>query len=109
MRKNIVVIFGAITLLSGCGGVSDEDKKIAQGACVDLIKDQFKVITYDKEHAPRVFDTYKKKGKIVVKVGYKLVEYQGDLEPYSTRLCVVDIQKGTVTSPSPLNNSEWLE
>lgn len=109
MRKKIFAIASTVALISGCGGVSDEDKKIAGDACIDLIKSQFEVIKYDKENAPKIFDTYTKKGKIVVRVGYKIVEYGGHLKPYSTRLCVVDIKNGTVTSLSPLNEGEWSE
>lgn len=109
MRNRIFAIVGAAALISGCGGISDEDRKIAEDACVDLIKEQFRVVTYDKENAPKIFDTYTKKGKIVVQVGYKMVEYGAESKPYSTRLCVVDIKNGTVTSPSPLSDSEWSE
>lgn len=110
MKKKLVAIIGAVTLISGCGwGPSKEEKKMAENACIEFIKEQFWVMTSDKEHAPKIFDNYTKKGKIVVKVGYKIVEYQGDRKAHSVRLCVVDIEKGTISLPSPLNDSEWKE
>lgn len=42
-----------------------------------------------------------------MEIGYKIVKYQDHTEPYSVRLCVVDLEKKTVTLPSPLNYSEW--
>jgi len=108
MRKIQAYIFaGTFTLISSCGGSpSKEELKIAEKACIDLIDDSIGIFT-DNKNGPKIFDSYKKKGKIVLEVGYKVVKYKGSKEPYSVRLCVVDMEKGTVALPSVLEYSEW--
>ncbi len=52
----------------------------------------------------KVFDTWTKDGAIVVEVGYKERSSSGS---YSVRKCVYDEAKGRISSPSPLNDSQW--
>lgn len=93
-------LLGAIlaVLLVACGP-SSEDKKKAEKECQNFVKEQFR--TYET----KVFDVYSKKGSVVVEVGYQDRDTRGD--SYAVRLCVFDREKGTITLPSPLNNSEW--
>ncbi|WP_152985553.1 hypothetical protein [Pseudomonas taeanensis] len=104
--KNLVAT-GIIILISGCGwSPSEEEKIMSEKACKNLLDESMRIFTTG-ENAPKVFDTYTKNGKLVMEIGYKIVKYQGHTEPYSVRLCVVDLEKKTVTLPSPLNYSEW--
>lgn len=109
MRKiQFFIIAGIFTFISGCGwSPSEEEKAIAEKECINLIAESMDIFTTIPEAAPKIFDTYTKNGKIVMEVGYKLREYQGANVPYSVRLCVVDLEKGTVALPSPFNSSEW--
>ncbi len=93
-------LFGAIlaVLLVACGP-SSEDKKMAEKECQNFVKEQFR--TYET----KVFDVYSKQDNVVVEVGYQDRDTRGD--SYAVRLCVFNREKGTITLPSPLNNSEW--
>lgn len=93
-------LFGAIlaVLLVACGP-SSEDKKMAEKECQNFVKEQFR--TYET----KVFDVYSKKGSVVVEVGYQ--DRDTRFDSYAVRLCVFNREKGTITLPSPLNNSEW--
>lgn len=84
--------------LTACGP-SDEDKKMAKKECQNFVKEQIR--TYET----KVFDVYSKKGSVVVEVGYQDRDTRGD--SYAIRLCVLDPEKGTISLPSPLNDSEW--
>ena len=97
-----IIVFGLIWV----SGPSKEERTAAEDACKTFIAEEMNAYT-DNEAGPKVFDTYTKKGKIVVKVGYKVVSYMGRDKSYSVRLCVVDKEKGTISSPSPLNDNEW--
>lgn len=99
MRHLIAVLF--IISLAACSGPSDEEKKIASKECPEFIEQNMKST---KSIETKIFDIYSKKGKVVVEVGYK-DKYSDD--SYSVRLCVLDSEKGTISSPSPLNDSEW--
>lgn len=78
---------------------SNEEKEMANLECPKFIKSEMNA--YDA----KVFDIYSKKGKVVAEVGYKQFSSPGD--SYSVRLCILDREKGTISSPSPLNDSEW--
>ena len=110
-KIQIVIVAGILALISGCGwNPSEEQKVMAEKACINLIDDSMNIFTNASsfpDAIPKVFDTYTKNGKIVMEIGYKIVKYQGTSEPYSVRLCVVDLEKGTVALPSPFNSSEW--
>jgi hypothetical protein len=86
--------------LAACGP-SSEEKKVAEKECQDFVREQIRYVFETK-----VFEVYSKKGNVVVEVGYKEAgNHRGD--SYSVRLCVLDNKKGTISLPSPLNDSEW--
>ena len=99
MKKLLAVLLTA--LLTACGPSSDEIK-LAEKECVKFINEQMSGAYTSRT---KVFDVYSKKGKVVAEVGYQDRHTRGD--SYSVRLCVLDIEKGTISSPSPLNDSEW--
>jgi hypothetical protein len=96
--KKLLITMLAVPL-AACGP-SSEEKKIAEEECPRFIKEQM-----SGAYEAKVFDIYSKKGKVVAEVGYKDRHSRGD--SYSVRLCVLDREKGTISSPSPLNDSEW--
>lgn len=77
---------------------SSEQIAIASKSCEEFVKEKFEKETH-------IFDTWAKKGKIVVEVGYRK-PYSSD-SSYSVRLCVVDNEKGTIQIPGLLNDNEW--
>ena len=87
--------------LAACSGPSSEEKEIAKKECPEFIE---KNMSGGKSIETKIFDIYTKKGKVVVEVGYR-DKYSDD--SYSVRLCVLDSEKGTISSPSPMNDSEW--
>jgi hypothetical protein len=87
-------------LLISCSGPSKEEVEIAGQACQTFIAENMGV----PEENTKVFDSWKKKGAVVIDVGYK--RYYSD-DSYSMRLCVYDSKKGTISSPSPLNQGQW--
>jgi hypothetical protein len=107
MKKIIVALF-EISLIACSSpseaGPSDEEKAIFSGECQKFIKDNAPIVGGAGRVETAVFDIYEKKGKLVVEVGYKQGTFNNT---YTTRLCVIDSDKGTMSSPSPLNDSEW--
>ena len=79
------------------------DDSIALTECQEFIKKNAPHIGGAGLMESTVFDSYKKNGNLVVEVGYK----QGDGDTYRTRLCIIDSDKGTISSPSIFNESEW--
>ncbi len=106
MKKMLAaaVVATAIPMIGWGWGPSEEEKEAAAETCKAFIAKQMDAITKG-EDGPKVFDIYTKKGKIVVQVGYK--NYLASNKAHSVRLCVVDKEKGTISSPSPMNDSEW--
>lgn len=96
--KRLLTVILALPL-AACFGPSNEEKEMANLECPKFIKSEMNA--YDA----KVFDIYSKKGKVVAEVGYKQFSSPGD--SYSVRLCILDREKGTISSPSPLNDSEW--
>jgi len=90
-----------IMSLAACSGPSSEEKEIATKECPEFIE---KNMSDRKSIETKILDIYAKKGKVVVEVGYR-DKYSDD--SYSVRLCVLDSEKGTISSPSPMNDSEW--
>jgi hypothetical protein len=80
-------------------GPSSEKIATASKLCEEFVQENF-------ERDTHVFDTWTKKGKIVVEVGYRIPRHSSD-SSYSVRLCVVDDEKGTIEIPGLLNNNEW--
>ncbi len=76
-------------------------KKVAEKECQDFVREQIRYVL-----ETNVFDVYSKKGSVVVEVGYKEAGNHR-VDSYSVRLCVLDKEKGTISLPSPLNDSEW--
>lgn len=101
MKKIILILLAFIT---GCTGISDEEKTFVSSTCGDFIMKEmggeYKIETH-------IFDVYKKKGNLVAEVGYR-DKYKSD-DSYSVRLCVIDKEKGSISSPSPLNDTEWAK
>jgi hypothetical protein len=102
-HEKLLAVILAVPLAATAGwfGPSDEEKKLAKDECPKFIEKNMK---RRKSIETKIFDIYTKKGKVVVEVGYK-DKYSDD--SYSVRLCVLDSEKGTISSPSPMNESEW--
>ena len=98
MNKMVVVLLAAS--LSACSGPSKEETEVASQACREFIAKNMSV----SEDNTKVFDIWSKNGAIVMDVGYKEKSWD---DSYSVRKCVYDEEKGTISSPSPLNDSEW--
>ncbi len=90
--------------ITGCTEISDEEKTFASSNCGDFI---MKEMGGKYEIETHIFDIYKKKGNLVVEVGYRN-KYKSD-DSYSLRLCVIDKEKGYISSPSPLKDTEWAK
>lgn len=76
----------------------------AETECERFVKDNFgKHFGDDTE----VFDTYRKRGKIVVEVGYREAPRSQDRTSYSLTLCVYDAQERTVMLPGAFNMEAW--
>jgi len=103
----VAVVATAIPMIGWGWGPSKEEKEGAAETCKVFIAEQMNAITSEGENGPKVFDIYTKKGKIVVEVGYKIAAYGVSDKAHSVRLCIVDKEKGTISSPSPMNDSEW--
>lgn len=106
MRKALTV--AAIILVGGCTespdatGPTEMEKRLVSSACQDFIVEQ---MGGKGEVDAHIFDVYKKRGKLVAEVGYR-DKYDHD-SAYSVRLCILDEERGTISSPSPLDDSEW--
>lgn len=98
--KNLIAAAFVLSLM-GCSGPSDEEEQIASKECPEFIEKNMKS---REPIETKIFDIYPKKGKVVVEVGYR-DKYSDD--SYSVRLCILDSEKGTISSPSPLNDTEW--
>ena len=99
MKRLLISIL--VIPLAACFGPSKEENELVEKNCSEFVEKEMN----GQYQQTKVFDTYSKKGKVVVEVGYKDRHSSGD--SYSVRLCVVDFDKGTLSSPSPLNDSEW--
>jgi len=88
--------------LNGCGP-SSQQMSTATDACQNFVEEKMSVFKKDTH----IFDSWVKDGKIVVEVGYKQYPITHVDDSYNTRLCVYDEEKGTISLPSLLNNSEW--
>jgi hypothetical protein len=99
--KSLLVLL-VVTSLAGCSGPSQEDIKVASDACQEFIAKKMRVSLDDT----KVFDAWSKNGAVVLDVGYKKKYWE---DSYSVRRCVYDEKKGTISSPSPLNDSEWAK
>lgn len=102
--SQLMLIFSVLIIATGCTGPSNEEKTLVSSACEDFITKEmggeYKIETH-------IFDVYKKKGNLVAEVGYR-DKYKSE-DSYSVRLCVVDQEKGYISSPSPLNDTEWAK
>lgn len=100
MKKTLIL--SVLLIVAGCTEPSDEEKTMISSACGDFIAKEmggeYKIETH-------IFDVYKKKGNLVAEVGYR-DKYKSD-DSYSVRLCILDQEKETISSPSPLNDTEW--
>lgn len=83
---------------------SEDKNSIAKRECQKFIRENAPSVGGEGDMETTVFDIYEKKGKLVVEVGYKQGSYG---ETYTTRLCIIDNEKGTISSPSVFNQSEW--
>ncbi len=102
--KKLFVLLCAFSI-TGCFGPSEEQKQIAQTACEEFVMEKLGSSWRDETY---VFETYVKKGKIVVEVGLRDKEsYRRDNDSYSVRLCVFDEKEGTIMLPGLFNMGEW--
>lgn len=107
MERNRKIQISIITLvasfsLNACGP-SSAQISAATSECQSFVEDKMGVLKEDTH----IFDSWVKDGKIVVEVGYKQYPIKSRDDSYNTRLCVYDEEKGTISLPSVLNNSEW--
>lgn len=92
--------------LTGCGKSPSKAQLETGGeACRQFIAKEMKSdVAFAKNIETQINDAWMKDGKVVFEVAYR-EEYSR--KSYSIRLCVVDEEKGTLMSPSPLNSSKW--
>jgi len=90
----------------GCTGPSEEKIKAASNACEKFIAKQMEPSKWSSDIETHIFETWVKNGNIVASVGYR-DKYKDKKDTYSVRLCVYDEKNKTISSPSPLNDSEW--
>lgn len=106
MKKGIIGLFLA-SFIVGCSGPSEEEINTASSACEKFIAKEMKGSDWlSPEIDTYVFETWVKNGKIVANIGYRDESSNAD-SSYIVRLCVYDKEQGTISSPSPLNDSEW--
>lgn len=92
-------------LLSGCGGISQEDKALITKECKKFVEQtmgeggrQRRIIETE------VFDVWKKNDSYVADVGCR---EKGEGESFSVRYCVVHPDQGRISLPSVFDQSEW--
>ena len=97
------ILFGLLVVVSiaGCAGPSQDEIAVMSDECRLFIRRNMDVYLENI----KIFDTWTKDGAVVFEVGYK--PDNSDTSSYAVRKCVVDYEKGTIFSPSPLNDSEW--
>jgi hypothetical protein len=93
-----------VVVVAACSGPSEEKVAKASSICQAFIAQEMKGRRDSADPETKVFDAWEKNGSIVLEVGYRKASSDGS---YSVRKCVLDEKKGTVSSPSPLNDSEW--
>lgn len=104
-RKHTIILAGAISGVAlvlawaTLGGESSASMSSAEAACERWIGDAF-----DSQNETTVFGSWKKRGKIVVDVGYNP---QGS--NYSTRICVYDPKTGDLVAPNAFQQSQWMK
>jgi hypothetical protein len=113
-RKPMIYGFAALSsiaaiavayLLLGSSEPSEEKAKEASALCREFIgKEMRSQGAFPKSIETKVFDVWTKRGAIVMDIGFR-EEYTDS--SYSMRKCVYDEAKGTLSSPSPLNDSDW--
>lgn len=98
-------IFAALAIFSmaACSGPSEEKLKEASTQCEAFIAKEMEG-RGSRGLETKIFDIWTKNGAIVMDIGYK-EKYSS--KSYSVRKCVFDEVKGTISSPSPLNDSQW--
>lgn len=101
-QKQLVIVATAITIgaatfalfqFGGFGGSATQ----AEAACESWIGEEF-----DSAGNTTIFGSWRKNGKIVVKVGF---DPQGDT--YHTRLCLFDPKTRDLSSPGAFDRAQW--
>ena len=102
MRKLSLAFVLLSVFIAGCSKISDEDSATVQRACHGIVSETHGTVHRDDF---KILDKWLKKGKIVAEVGFKEARSRSD--SYSVRFCVVDIEEGTVSLPSLMNQQQW--
>ena len=91
-----------VVLIAGCSGPSQEEIDMMSEACREFISDNMTTSLRNTQ----VFENWNKNGVVVFEIGYKNSRFDTS---YTVRKCVYDEKNGTISSPSPLNDSEWAK
>lgn len=102
MKTLLIVLL--LLFVGGCSGPSDELKQRAQTACEKFVLEKIANQYGDETH---IFDTYIKKDKIVVEVGYRATSRSYGEDSYSVRKCLYDDEAGTISIPSIIEMGQW--
>lgn len=103
MRNLVIPALMVSALISGCSKISEEESADVTRACTDLVD---KNIGAERSIDIVVMDMWRKKGAIVAEMGYRS-KHASSESSYEVRYCVYDADKGTISLPSVLNQSEW--
>ena len=88
----------AFFVMSPAMGVSSDDMRRAEAACVGWFEDERDLGGSD----PFSSDVWEKDGSVVVEVGF---DKSGN--SYSTRLCVYDLDSDRMSAPNNFTRSRW--
>lgn len=102
--RRLIAALLAIQLV-GCFGPTDEERAIAEEKCPEFIAENVHTVPGMGSVNTRILDVYKKNGRVVAEVGYR--QGYSSSDSYSVRLCVIDLEKNTLTAPGLINASQW--
>ena len=90
-------------LICGCSKMSEQESKEVSQECEKFVD---KNLGRDRLLDIVVLDMWRKKGAIVAEMGLRR-KYASSDASYEVRYCVYDADKGSISLPSVLNQSEW--
>ncbi len=102
MKTYTLLIFIFI-LATGCSDNSSKNTSFAIKECEKFIKKNMKVKDYISLET-KTIDTWEKNGNIVIDMGYRDEDTD---DPYTMRLCVIDLTKGQIMVPGVFGEAEW--
>ncbi len=90
-------------LISGCSKISEQESKAVSQECEKFVD---KNLGRDRSLDIVVLDMWRKKGSVVAEMGLRSKNASSDAS-YEVRYCVYDADKGSISLPSVMNQSEW--